>query len=532
VARTAAAASCIPVARPRGRPRTAPHEAVDFINSLKHTGDFHGVPFALRRWQEDVVRQIFDHKGRTKYRKVFIALPRKQGKTELVAGILLFLMFGTGRKGQRIYSGSGDRDQAALIYGAAASMIRQSAGLSSHSLTYDGYKRIACEPLDGIYQALSSDAPRKHGLRPSTVLLDELHVFPNRDLFTALMTAFGATTDPLTIMITTAGHDRTSLCWEQWQYARGVRDGVIDDPTFLPVLYEASPDDDWTDEATWRKAMPALGDFCQLGFIREECRRARELPAYENTFKQLYLNLWTEQATRWLSTEQWAACGRPPVDWASLVGRPCYAGLDLGVTGDMSVYVMLFPDDDGGYTVLAHGWVPREGKWRQELRNNDRYRDWERRGYLTFTDRNATDHGAIRRAIVEWNKDYPVRQLNADRAFATQILLELYNDHGFPVKGITQGPVILNESMVRLEELILEGRIRHGNDPILAWNVANGTMRRNTTGLMYLDRSGATERIDGLAALVNALSAAVADPQDHSQSVYERRGLAFLPSPI
>lgn len=503
------------------------HAVVDFVNALHHTGDFTGVPFALRPWQEKIVRAIFDPSGKAQYRQVFIGLPRKQGKTELVAAILNFLLFGTGKRGQKIFSGSGDRDQAALIYGAAASMIRQSEALSSCSLVYDGYKRIACEPLGSSYQALSSEASRKHGLRPSVILLDEVHVFPNRDLYTALMTAFGATIDPLTLMITTAGWDRTSLCWEQWKYARDVRDGLIDDPEFLPILYETAPEADWTSESVWREAMPALGDFCQLDFIKSECKKAQNLPAYENTFRQLYLNQWTEQASRWLKVEQWAACGGwfdPKILWE----KPCYGGLDLGVTGDMSVFVLLFPSDDGTFQVLAHGWAPKDGRWRQEPKNRDRYEAFARLGYLTFTDGDTTDHGVIKRSIVEWADRYPLRQLYSDRAYATQILTELSNDHGLPVKGIPQGPISLNESMVKLEELVIGGQIRHGDNPILAWNVQNAVMRRTTTGLMQLDKSRASERIDGVAALINAIAASVADPIDFGASVYETRGVLVL----
>lgn len=482
------------------------------------------MPFALRDWQEGIVRSIFDDRGRPRYRKVFVALPRKQGKTELVAAILLYLMFGTGRRGQRIFSGSGDREQAALIYGAAASMIRQSAALSSHALAFDGYKRIACEPLDGVYQALSSDAPRKHGLRPSVVLLDELHVFPNRDLFNALMTAFGATLDPLTLMITTAGFDRTSLCWEQWQYARGVRDGTIDDPTFLPILYEADPADDWTSEETWRKAMPALGDFCQLDFIREECRRARELPAYENTFRQLYLNQWTEQAVRWLSMAEWEACGEP-FDPADLDGLPCYGGLDKAVTRDMCVYVRLFVAPDGTHYALAHGWVPEDGAWRKEHRNRDRYLAWHRMGHLTFVPGEALDDRPMEEAIVRWEAEHPHRLILGDRAYATSFMGRLYNDHGLEVRGLPQGPVTLNEPMVKLEDLIARRKLRHGGNPILAWNAQNAVVRRQSTGLMQLDKAHATERIDGLAALLDALRGAIDDPEESASSVYERRGL-------
>lgn len=520
------------VARPRKILTPDPgSEAVGFINSLTHTGDYNGVPFALRPWQEAIVRRLFGTirpDGLRQYRKAFLALPRKQGKTELAAATILYLLLGSGRKSQQLYSASGDRDQAALIFRAAAEMIRNDPELESVCHVYDGYKRIVCEPLGSFYQALSSDAPRKHGLRPNAVIFDELHVLPNRDLFNALTTAFGATKEPLTLMITTAGWDRTSLCYEQWVYARAVERGMVDDPGFLPIIYATEPEEDWKSEAIWRAAMPGLGDFCELEFIRDECRRATELPAYENTFRQLYLNQWTEQATRWLSVEQWVACGGyfPASD---LVGRACYGGLDLGVTGDLSCYCMAFPDGDGGYDVLAHAWAPKEGKWRKEPKNRDRYEAWAREGYLTLTEGDTTDHQAIEDKIAAWHDEkYPLRQLNGDRAYATQLLTNLLNRHGLNVKGIPQGPVTLNEAMVRLEELVISGQIRHGDNPVLAWAVANAVVRRNPTGLMILDKQQATERIDALQALINALAAAVADPNDNSPSVYETRGVLAL----
>jgi phage terminase large subunit-like protein len=352
-------------------------------------------------------------------------------------------------------------------------------------------------------------------------------VLPNRDLFNALTTGFATRREPLTIMITTAGHDRTSLCYEQWKYARGVRDGLIDDPTFLPILYEADPSDDWTAEETWRKAMPALDDFCSLDFIREECKRAQSLPAYENTFKQLYLDLWTEQATRWLTVEAWNACGGP-ISVDDLRGQPCYGGLDLGVTGDMAAYALAFPGDDGGVSFVCHFWAPKDGRWQDEPRNRDRYEQWAREGYLTLTPGNTTDHQQIEDDIVAWNEVYPLRQLDADRAYATQLLTRLLNIHGLPVKGISQGPVTMNEPTRRFEEIVLAQQVRHGDNPVLAWNVANAVIRRNTTGLMILDKEQAGERIDGLAACLNALAAMTTGDPDTGPSVYETRGVLHI----
>jgi phage terminase large subunit-like protein len=214
----------------------------------------------------------------------------------------------------------------------------------------------------------------------------------------------------------------------------------VDDPAFLPVLYGAAPEDDWKAEATWRKAMPALGDFCSLDFIRDECKDAVALPANENRFRQLYLNQWTEQAVRWLSADRWAACGTLSEDPRALDGRECYAGLDLGVTGDMSALALCFPDDDGGYSVRMRFWAPAEGRWRNEPRNEDLYRRWHREGWLTFTDGEATDFDQVEREILEANDRHPFRALFADRAFATHMLSRLYNHHGLAVKGIPQGP--------------------------------------------------------------------------------------------
>lgn len=500
---------------------------MDFINTLKHTGDFVGVPFALRPWQEDIIRQIFDENGNARYRRVFIALPRKNGKTELIAAIALFLLLGTGKRGQNIYSASGDAEQAGLIHRAAATMIGQSEAMSGICQVYQGnVKRIKVDPLGSEFRSLSSEAYSKFGLRPSVNLFDEVHVFPNGDLHEALETAFGATKDPLTIYITTAGYDRTSLCWELWERARSAKRDPASDPNFLGILYEFEEGDDWADEAVWRKVNPGLGDYVGLKEFRDAFDNAQRQPRSENGFRQFRLNQWTQQAQRWLSVDAWTACGGK-FDEAELLGQPCYAGFDGAVTGDMACFWMVFPTDNG-VRVIGHGWVPREGRWRDEIRNKDRYPQWERDGFLTFTDKNTIDRKVIKRDIGKYNEKYPIRQLFADRAYSMDMLTDLFNDEGMDVKGITNSPLNLNESCVRLEEFVLSGKIEHGSNPVLNWNVANASLKRGSTGLIYPDRSSATERIDGLMALVYALAAYISDPESYSASVYEEHGIQYL----
>lgn len=424
---------------------------------------------------------------------------------------------GQGRQNQKIYTASGDVEQAALIFRAAVDMVRADPELDSLVTIYEGYKRLDFPAGNSSLKVLSSVPKSKHGLGPTAVLIDEYHVV-DEELVNVLTTGFGARKDPLTVMITTAGWDQTSLCYDEWQYAEKVKNGTVEDPTYLPVLYAADPSDDWKSEETWRKAMPALGDFCSLDFIREECKKAQERPRFENTFRQLYLNQWTQQATRWLQVERWK--GLETIDPAELEGQPCYAGLDLGVTGDMAALVLAFPNDLGGVDILPRFWVPREGRWQSEPRNRISYPLWEKAGWLTFTAGEATDFDQVESDILEWNERFPFTLLLADRAYATQLLNRLFNNHGIPVKGITQGPVQLNEPMVKLEAMLLDGTLRHDGNAVLTWNISNANVRTTSTGLMHLDKSSATQRIDGLAALVDALAGFVADP-NHGPSVYD-----------
>lgn len=503
--------------------------AVRFLNQLTHTGDYSGEPFALRAWQEEPIRRLFGtlrSDGETRqYRKTFWALPRKQGKTELVAAAGLYLLMGQGRANQRIYTASGDVEQAGLIFRAAVEMVRNDPHLEAATVVYDGYKRIDFPAGNSSLKVLSSVPKSKHGLGPTAVLIDEYHVV-DEELVNVLTTGFGARRDPLTWMITTAGWDRTSLCYDEWQYARKVQAGEIADPTYLPVIFAAEPDDDWEAESTWFKAMPALGDFCNLEFIREEFAKAKERPRFQNTFRQLYLNQWTEQATRWLSVDDWQACKAEVPDHD---GEPCYAGLDLGVTGDMSAFVRAFPNDNGGIDLVPRFWVPRDGRWRREPRNRQLYIEWEKRGFLTFTDGETQDHQLIEDTIAADNEATPIRLLLADRAYASQILSRLFHQHQINVKGISQGPLTLNEPMVRLEELILSKRLRHPGHPVLDWNVANACVQRNSTGLMHLDKASATERIDGIAAAIDAVAAWNAEhPAHDGDSVYASRGILTL----
>jgi phage terminase large subunit-like protein len=284
--------------------------AVAVISRLTHTGDFAGQPFNLRPWQErDIIRPLFrtGKDGRRVYRTCLLMLPRKNGKTELAAAIAVYSLLFDSKQGE-IYLAAADRDQAGKVFQAMLAMLRQDPELEAKVDIVESQKRIVHRASGSFCKAISAEAYSKHGFNASVVIYDELHCAPNRELYDVLVTSQGGRLQPLMIVISTAGYDRQSILWELYAHAQNVRADPSIDPTFLPILYEAPPEADWTSERVWKKANPALGDFRSLEEMRIACQRAQQIPAQEMTFRQLYLNQWTESSARWIPLAAWDAC--------------------------------------------------------------------------------------------------------------------------------------------------------------------------------------------------------------------------------
>lgn len=288
-----------------------PRDPIAFINSLTHTkGEFAGQTFHLRPWQLRILKQLFKKRadGRRQYRTCLMMLPRKNGKSELAAAIALYGMLADGETGAEIYSAAADKDQAGLVFGVAAQMIRNDPALDKACYIVDSQKRIVHEQSGSFYRAISAEAYSKHGFNSHFVVYDELHAANDRRLYDVLATSMGGRRQPLFIVISTAGFDKHSILWELYTHAKKVQENPALDPTFLPILYEAPADANWTSQKVWRKANPALGDFRSLEEMQILAARAQAIPAQENTFRRLYLNQWTEQASRWIALDAWDSC--------------------------------------------------------------------------------------------------------------------------------------------------------------------------------------------------------------------------------
>ncbi len=504
--------------------------AVNFFERvLVHIdGEWAGKPFALMDWQRSMLERLFgtlNDDGLRQYRTCYVETPRKNGKSETAAGIALYLLFADGEEGAQVYGAAGDRDQAGIVYRVAAEMVRRSPVLAKRARVLDSVKRVVVPSTASFYRAIPADAAGSHGFNASGVIVDEVHVQPNRDLIDVLNTSTGARRQPLTFYITTAGFDQHSICWELHHYALKVQNGVIDDPTFLPVVYSADESDDWTDPAVWYKANPSLGVTVKTDYLERECKRAQETPAYENTFRRLHLNQWTRQDTRWLPLEKWDACaGR--VDAASLKGQRCWAGLDLASTEDITALVLVFPDEGGGYDVLPFFWLPEDTIERRSRRDRVPYDLWARQGFVYTTPGNVCDYAFIRAKLNELAGEYEIEDIGLDPWNARQLGQQLMED-GFEIVDFRQGYASMSAPTKELLRLVLAGQLRHGGHPVLRWMADNMVVTTDPAGNIKPAKDKSTERIDGMVALIMAIDRATRRGPA-KRSVYETRGLVTV----
>ena len=503
---------------------------VEFINCLKHTkGRWRGQPFELLPWQEKIIRDVFGtvkENGYRQYNTAYVEIPKKNGKSELAAGVALYMTCGDNEWGAEVYGCASDRQQASIVFDVAVDMVDQCPALKKRIKPVMSVKRLVYQPTNSFYQVLSADAYTKHGLNVHAVIFDELHSQPNRELFDVMTKGSGdARTQPLFFLITTAGTDRHSVCFEQHQKAEDIILGRKIDDTFYPVIYGASDEDDWTSEKVWYDANPSLGYTIDIEKVRNACMSAMDNLAEENIFRQLRLNQWVKQSTRWMQMEKWDACGFP-VDERELLGRECFGGLDLSSTTDITALVLVFPPraEDEKYILLPFFWIPEENMRLRVRRDHVPYDVWEQQGFLKTTEGNVIHYGFIERFIEELGTRYNIREIAFDRWGAVQMVQNL-EGLGFTVVPFGQGFKDMSPPSKELMKLTLEQRLAHGGHPVLRWMMDNIFVRTDPAGNIKPDKEKSTEKIDGAVATVMALDRAIRNEGDHHGSVYDDRGI-------
>lgn len=507
--------------------------AVAFIESLCHTkGTWAGKPFELMDWQEQIIRDLFGilkPNGYRQFNTAYIEIPKKNGKSELAAAVALLLTCGDGEQRAEVYGAAADRQQASIVFDVAADMVRMCPALNKRVKILASQKRLVYEPTNSFYQVLSAEAYSKHGFNVHGVVFDELHSQPNRKLYDVLTKGSGdARMQPLFFLITTAGTDTHSICYEIHQKAQDIIDGRKIDPTFYPVIYGADDTEDWTNPKVWKKCNPSLGETIGMDKVKTACESAKQNPGEENSFRQLRLNQWVKQAVRWMPMDKWDKCAFA-VREDDLKGRVCYRGLDLSSTTDITAFVLVFPplDEEDKYIILPYFWIPEDTLDLRVKRDHVPYDIWERQGYLQTTEGNVVHYGYIEKFIEELGKKFNIREIAFDRWGAVQMVQNL-ESMGFTVVPFGQGFKDMSPPTKELMKLTLEQKIAHGEHPVLRWNMDNIFIRTDPAGNIKADKEKSTEKIDGAVATIMALDRAIRCGNDTSESVYDSRGILFL----
>jgi phage terminase large subunit-like protein len=468
--------------------------------NLRHfQGRWAGQPFYLLAWQRRLVRELFGWQradGTRLYRRCYVEAPRKSGKTMLAGAIALYLAYGDSEAGPQVGFAAYDQEQAKLCYGAARHMIEANPELFEQTLIYNSALEMKLKDNPGgILRCLSRESKQQYGLNLHGLVFDELMTQKTRDMWNALTSAQGAREQPLVFAISTAGWDQLSVCFEQHELVREIHEGNAVDDVFLGVVFGAPMDADWTDERVWRRANPSLGETVTLDHYREHARRAQNQPTEQNAFRTLLLSQWVGQAERYLDMGSWDGCDPEP----DRKGE-AYGGLDLSATTDLTAFAVLVEGTD----VYLWAFLPEEGILERERRDRVPYRLWAERGSLTLTPGPVIDYAYVKRAVLEAAAAFDLRSVEFDRWNSSQIVREL-EDEGIVMVEVGQGFSSLSAPTKELQRLVVEGKLRHGGDPLLRWCASNVAVTMDAAGNVKPAKDRSAHRIDPVVALVIAI---------------------------
>lgn len=514
-----------PIPDPLGRG----DRAVRFVKLLKLTeGPLAGQPMAkaLSRWQERLIRRIYgdvDANGRRRIRTVAVWLPRGNGKTTLVSALGLLHLFGPEKDAAgQITIAASDREQASIAYNSARRFCEADPRLARIVRTANSVKTIRHPKSESTLKALSSESYTKHGLNVSLLVADEVHSWPageGRELWRVLRTSMGKREEPLTWVISTAGRGDQSQAWDLWEYSRKVRDGEIDDPSFLPVIFAAPPDADWRDPELWAAVNPGIADgFINTAVLDGEALEASHLPAEAATFKQLRLNIWQDGAAEpWLEMDAWDK-GADPVPLDSLRGAPCWIGVDLAAVEDLTSIAVAWLRPEGGYYVQTYSFMPENTLRRRTSRDGGQWKLWAETDHLTIIPGPAIDYATIEARIRDLCRLYHVQEVAFDPWGAKGIQQNLMAE-GVNVVEHRQGFASMTGPCKEFQRAVLAGDMTHGADPILRFCVSNAVADVDPAGNVKLTKKKAREKIDAAVAAVMAVGRAAA--ADTVPSPYE-----------
>jgi phage terminase large subunit-like protein len=504
----------------------ASRRATDFFGFLCHSkGEWAGQPFKLEPWQEFVIGSIFGWKrkdGLRRFRTAYNAIPRKNGKSTLSAGVALYMLAADGEKGAEIYSAATSREQAKIVFGEAKRMVEASPSLKKRIGVF--INNLHIEGTASKFMPLSSESSTMDGLNIHCAIVDELHEHKTSQVIDKLETATGSRRQPLIFEITTSGYDKNSICYNHHDYSVKILKGIVKDDSWFTFVSMLDEGDSWDDPKTWQKSNPNWGVSVKIDDLERKATKAKEMPAAQNAFRRLHCNEWTEQANRWLDMNVWDENNKG-INISDYHGRECFAGLDLSSTQDLTAFVLVFPEEQG-YSVIPYTWIPSETIAMRVKRDRAPYDIWKQEGLIEVTEGNVVDYDLIRKRVNDLGKDFNIREIAIDRWNSTHLQTQLMGD-GFTVIPFGQGFVSMSAPTKEIEKCVIQRTLNHGGNNPLRWMASNVAVQQDPAGNLKPAKDKSTEKIDGIVAMIMGVGRAMVREEIH-ESVYHERGILVI----
>lgn len=492
-----------------------------FPTFLRHSkGQFAGQPFTLLDWQaNEIIRPLFGWKrpdGTRRFRKAYVEIPKKNGKSTLAAGIGLYLLIGDGEPGAEVYSTAVTRDQAGIVHGEAVNMVKASEGLSSYLRINHATKEILFDRTTSKYKALPAEAGSAEGLNAHGLIIDELHAWTGqhgRKFYDSLRYAGRSRRQPLQFVITTAGDDDLSVCWELHEYAKQVIAGDVIDQRFFGYIRAADPGDNLDDEAVWAKANPSMGETMTAEDFGADLEEAKKTPTAWHQFCRYSFNIWSTGGVAAITAEDWASC-RASFTLDELAGQQCWAGIDLSRARDMTALALIFRKP---WRIVAKFWLPESTVY--SLNAPAHYRAWAEAGLLTATPGTVTDYIRVEADAVELCSRFQVQELAFDPYFAEELTQRIYDKTCIQRVAFAQTAGNFAAPSAEFERLVISGQLGHDGNPILAWQAGNLRWKIDDRGNKRPTKAAGQFKIDGIVAAIMAIGRASLAPEDMNPEV-------------
>ena len=506
--------------------KKAAMRAIHFIEKLKHTkGEWAGQRFRLELWQQFVLWNIFGWKnadGTRRFRYAYIEIARKNGKTALSAGIGLYMLFADGESRPEVYSAATVKDQAKICFSDAVEIVK-ATDLKNYLTPYRN--SIVYELKGGTMKPLSSDYGTHDGLNPSCGIIDEFHAHKDSGMFDVIKSAFGARRQPLMFIITTAGFDKSGVCYAYRENVIKVLRGVNEDDSLFGIIYTLDDKSEWDDPKMWIKANPNLGVSLSADYLADQVKDAKNRPEAVRNVMTKNVDLWVDAERTWILDDVWQKC-IGTTDPADLKGCACWGGLDLSNVSDITAYVLLFHENDR-FQLLPHFWIPEEKMLEKIRKENINYDKWVAEGYVTVTPGNVIDYDFVKTDILRIVADYDLRTSAYDRWNSSQTIIDLQNE-GMECNPFGQGYGSMSAPTKEFEKLVLTGKIEHFGNPVLRWMLASTLVKTDPAGNIKPDKEKSTQKIDGIVASNMSLGEWMTAQANDESNPYENRGLLTL----